>query len=209
MTGASLSGFRTVPASSSLTFNFPMEPTKNPVPAVNPANENETAALAVIVTVLKEAVENNREQTRFANDQEMTEQLDSELSELETALAWAKFAAKAQPSPVRLVYGSLSCVPTSDLIGELRRRQEAIDLPEKIEPCVLVAVTPSDLSDYWDCDESGAANPASELPTGEQWQAIRRAFERWQDRGGYTEIMETCRDAWNESKENKEGGKNE
>lgn len=107
-------------------------------------------------------------------------------------------------NPARLVN-----VSTSELIGELRRRQYALDLPEGIEPCVLVAVTPSDLSEYWECDESGATNPASELPTGEQWQVIRRAFEDWQDCGGYTEIMETCRDAWNESKEKTEGGENE
>ena len=102
---------------------------------------------------------------------------------------------------------SLANVPTFDLISELRRRQYALDLPQGIEPCVLVAVTPSDLSEFWECDESGATNPASESPTGEQWQVIRRAFEHWQDCGGYMEIMETCRDAWNNAKESEGGNK--
>jgi hypothetical protein len=66
-----------------------MKPINQTVPPVKAANET-AAALAVIIGVLAEAIENNRELTRFAADKEVKEQLDGELIELETALAWAK-----------------------------------------------------------------------------------------------------------------------
>ena len=70
-----------------------MKPTPKTVPAVNPATENETAAvLAVIITVLGEAIENNREQMRFAYDPEVKETLREELESLHGALDWAESA---------------------------------------------------------------------------------------------------------------------
>lgn len=82
-------------------------------------------------------------------------------------------------------------VPTHEIIRELFRRELAGD-------CVALVVTPSDLSEYWESDESGATHPASRVPEPEEMRAVRKAFARWQDCGGFTEIMEVCRDAWQE-----------
>lgn len=123
------------------------------------------------------------------------------------ALNWAESQPPPPPppSPIRLIYGSLACVQTSDLILELQRRQSGRgDFAGDIEPCLLLAVTPSDLSDYWECDESGATHPGSATPTSEEWPALVKAFERWQDCGSFSDLMETLRDAWNDAK--KEGG---
>lgn len=84
---------------------------------------------------------------------------------------------------------SLHAVPFDVLLNELKRRELAGD-------CVALIVTPSDLSEYWECDESGATNSASRIPELEEMSAIRNAFDGWLDRGGFTEIMEVCRDAW-------------
>ena len=71
-----------------------MKNKKETVPTVNPATENETAAaLAVIITVLGEAIENNREQMRFAESKEDRNDRKSELAELFAALVWAESAA--------------------------------------------------------------------------------------------------------------------
>jgi hypothetical protein len=72
-----------------------MKPKKETVPPVKAANENKTAAaaLAVIITVLGEAIENNREQKRFAADGEVSETLREELASLHGALDWAESAA--------------------------------------------------------------------------------------------------------------------
>ena len=62
--------------------------------------------------------------------------------------------------------------------------------------CVALVITPDDLAEYWESDDSGATNPASRIPEAEEMRAIRKAFERWQDSGAGSEIMEVCRDAW-------------
>jgi len=67
-----------------------MKHKKQTAPAVNPANHENPAALAVIIGVLAEAIENNREQKRFAADPEIYDTLENELKELHAALAWAK-----------------------------------------------------------------------------------------------------------------------
>lgn len=114
----------------------------------------------------------------------------------------AASAGSGQPSPVRLVYGSLSCVPTCDLIAELYRRQSGHgDFTGDIEPCVVLALTPSDLSEYWECDDAGNTSPANRIPEPEEWPAIVRAFYRWQDCGNFSDLMEALRDAWNDAKE--------
>lgn len=95
----------------------------------------------------------------------------------------------APASPVRLVYGSLAAVGVSDLIMEIYRRQ-------RWGECVALIITPDDLSEYWESDDSGATNPASRIPEAEEMHAIRKAFERWQDSGAGSEVMEVCRDAW-------------
>ena len=88
----------------------------------------------------------------------------------------------------------LSAVPLETLLHELMKRDNAGE-------CVAMVLTPSDLSEFWECDESGATNPASALPTLGEMRAIQKAFGRWQDHGGFTEVMEVCRDAWNDAKE--------
>jgi len=69
-----------------------MKPKKQTaVPPVKAATETETAAaLAVIQNVLRDAIENNREQKRFAADEEIYETLVSELAELHAALIWTE-----------------------------------------------------------------------------------------------------------------------
>lgn len=121
----------------------------------------------------------------------------------------AASAGSGQPSPVRLVYGSLSCVPTCDLIAELYRRQighgdymgaeSGSDMVStgELEPCVVLALTPSDLSEYWECDDAGNTHPGSRIPEPEEWRAIVRAFERW----SFSDLMHDLRDAWNDAKE--------
>lgn len=106
---------------------------------------------------------------------------------------------KDTPAPI-----DLSAVPLDALLNELMKRELAGD-------CVALVVTPSDLSEYWEGDESGATNPASRIPEPEEMRAIRKAFDRWQDCGGFTEIMEVCRDAWQDEQARqldaeKEGG---
>ena len=121
------------------------------------------------------------------------------VAEWDPAVEEWKDTPAAPPSPIRLVYGSLSCVPTCDLIAELYRRQSGTadeHRPPSVDPCIVLAFTPSDLSEYWECDDAGATNPASRVPEPEEWPAIVRAFARWQDCGGFTEIMQVCRDAW-------------
>lgn len=83
----------------------------------------------------------------------------------------------------------LSGVPLDSLILELHRRQRAGD-------CVALVVTPGDLSEYWETDDSGATHPGSRVPEAEEMHAIRKAFERWQDSGAGSEVYQVCRDAW-------------
>lgn len=78
---------------------------------------------------------------------------------------------------------------TDALISELYRRERAGD-------CLALVITPSDLSEYWECDESGATHPGSRVPEAGEMHAIRKAFERWQDNGAHGEMMEWLRDAW-------------
>ena len=83
----------------------------------------------------------------------------------------------------------LSAVQLDVLAAELFRRD-----------CCAVIISPDDLSEYWESDESGATHPASRVPEPEEMRAVRKAFARWLDCGGFTEIMEVCRDAWNNAK---------
>jgi hypothetical protein len=87
----------------------------------------------------------------------------------------------------------LSAVPLDVLAREIARRESAGD-------CLAWIITPSDLSEYWECDDAGATHPGSEEPNREEMRAIRKAFEVWQDVGGFSEIMNACRDAWNDAK---------
>lgn len=95
----------------------------------------------------------------------------------------------SKPTP-----GALHRVPTSDLISELQRRMNcrADVLAGDVEPCLILAVTPSDLSEFWECDEQRR----SRVPEANEWHAIRHAFDRWQDCGSFSDLMETLRDAW-------------
>lgn len=88
----------------------------------------------------------------------------------------------------------LSAVPLDTLLHELMKRDNAGE-------CVAMVLTPSDLSEYWECDDSGATNPGSRVPTLSEMRAIQKAFGRWQDHGGFTEVMQVCRDAWNDAEE--------
>lgn len=100
------------------------------------------------------------------------------------------FAARPKPN--------LSAASTEALIGELQRRMNcpaAVHAGE-VEPCVILAITPSDLSEYWESDESGATHPGSRIPEPEEWHAIRHAFDRWQDCGNFSDLMHDLRDAW-------------
>lgn len=89
---------------------------------------------------------------------------------------------------------NLSAVPVDALIMEIYRRQLSGE-------CVALIVTPSGLSEYWECDDSGATNPSSRVPAAGEMRAISKAFERWQDKGGMSEIMNICRDAWIDAEE--------
>jgi hypothetical protein len=80
-------------------------------------------------------------------------------------------------------------VSTDDLAQAIYCRQRAGD-------CVALVITPNDLAEYWDCDDSGATNPASRIPEAGEMHAISKAFERWQDSGAGSEVYEVCRDAW-------------
>lgn len=85
----------------------------------------------------------------------------------------------------------LSKVSTDDLAQELYRRHRAGE-------CIALVVTPQDLTEYWECDDSGATNPGSRVPDECEMHAMGKAFERWQDAHAYGEMMEWLRDAWNE-----------
>ena len=106
------------------------------------------------------------------------------------------------PTPSGMTPGAASAgsgqtlrnAPLEALLHELMKRESAGE-------CVALVVTPSDLSEFWECDESGATNPASAVPTLGEMRAIQKAFGRWQDTGGFTEVMQVCRDAWNTAKE--------
>ncbi len=90
---------------------------------------------------------------------------------------------------------NLKNVLTDDLITELHRRKNEV---------ALVAVTPSDLSDYWGTDDNGNPLPTNQIPTPEAWSMAVRAFNRWEDGGAFTELMEVMGDAW-AAHENKKG----
>jgi hypothetical protein len=146
------------------------EPTPTPPP------------LAVIIQALGDAIEQTRELARFADDFGRAE-LESERRDLIAALEWAE----TPPAP------DLSAVPLDVLSREIARREISGE-------CVALIVTPSDLSEFWECDDAGATHPGSEEPNREEMRAIRKAFEVWQDVGGFSEIMNACRDAWNDAK---------
>lgn len=100
----------------------------------------------------------------------------------EVVAEWDPVAEDWKDTPAPL---DLSSVPLDALAAELFRRD-----------CCAVIISPDDLAEYWESDESGATNPASRIPEPEEMRAIRRDFERWLDCGNFTEIMEVCRDAW-------------
>jgi hypothetical protein len=151
------------------------EPTPTPPP------------LAVIIQALGDAIEQTRELARFADDFGRAE-LESERRDLIAALEWAE----TPPAP------DLSAVPLDDLSREIARREISGE-------CVALIVTPSDLAEFWECDDAGATHPGSEEPNREEMRAIRKAFEVWQDVGGFSEIMNICRDAWNDAKADGKG----
>lgn len=91
---------------------------------------------------------------------------------------------------------TLETATVAELAAEIHRRQ-----------AVALVIEPDDLASYWQCDESGATSPAADVPDGETWETCRRAFERWQDSGAFTECMERMRDAWNESNRRRNGKK--
>jgi hypothetical protein len=82
---------------------------------------------------------------------------------------------------------NLENVPVDDLITELHRRKSEV---------AFIAVTPSDLSDWWGTDNNGEPLPSNQLPTAEAWSMAVRAFNRWEDGGAFTELMEYMGDAW-------------
>lgn len=79
----------------------------------------------------------------------------------------------------------LSAVPLDALAAEIFRRD-----------CCAVIISPDDLAEYWECDESGATHPGSRIPEPAEMRVIRRGFERWLDSGSFTEMMQVCRDYW-------------
>lgn len=89
---------------------------------------------------------------------------------------------------------NLAAVSTHDLIMELGRRQNEV---------TFIAVTPSDLSDYWGTDDNGDPLPTNKLPCADAWNMARRAFDCWQDCGAFTELMEAMGDAWAEHQKRK------
>ena len=93
---------------------------------------------------------------------------------------------------------TLKTVSTHDLIMELLRRKNEV---------AIMAVTPSDLSDYWGTDESGEPLPTNETPCPEAWAMAVKAFNRWEDSGAFTEAMEAMGDAWAEHQKRKEESK--
>jgi len=95
---------------------------------------------------------------------------------------------------------SLANVPVNDLIMELHRRKSEV---------AFVAVTPSDLDDYWGTDNNGDPLPSNVPPTPEEWTAVQRAFDRFMDSGAFTEIMEAMGDAWIDEQKRRKNGKGE
>lgn len=85
-----------------------------------------------------------------------------------------------------------SGMTTGALILEVFRRQRAGE-------CVALIITPEDIAEYCESDESGGTNPGSRVPEPEEMHAIRKAFERWKDSGAGSEVMEICRQAWDEA----------
>jgi hypothetical protein len=80
-------------------------------------------------------------------------------------------------------------VPTDEIIRELFRRKRAGE-------CLALVITPSDLSEYWESDESGATHPGSRVPSEDAWRKMRKTFEVWQDVGAYSELMSCLRETW-------------
>ena len=94
----------------------------------------------------------------------------------------------------------LSQVSAEYLTAEIDRRMRAGE-------CVGMILTPDDLCEYWECDDSGATHPGSLMPEAGEMHAIRKAFERWQDNGAHSEMMCCLRDAWlaEQSRKRQEG----
>lgn len=83
----------------------------------------------------------------------------------------------------------LAVVSLDALILEIFRRERAGD-------CLALVVTPNDLAEYWECDDSGSTHPGSRVPEAGEMRAIKKAFHRWQDNGAHSEMMEWLRDVW-------------
>lgn len=103
-----------------------------------------------------------------------------------------------QLSTPYVVGPDLSAVPLDVLAREIYRRQNQ-------SQCVALIVTPSDLSEYWECDEAGNTHPGSDEPDNLAMAYIRKAFESHLDSGGLSEVMNICRDAWNDAKADGKG----
>ena len=124
----------------------------------------------------------------------------------EIVAEWDKKADKWVTVPAPL---PLEQIPTHDLIMELHKRQRLVPNPHGVEPCLTLVVTPGDIAEYWESDESGATHPGSRVPEPSEWPALVKAFERWQDCGSFTDLMQTLRDAWQAEQArqlDKEGG---
>lgn len=90
--------------------------------------------------------------------------------------------------------------PMFALACEVYRRQRAGE-------CVALVITPDDVTEYWESDDSGATHPGSRVPDECEMHAMGKAFDRWQDTGGHGEIMEVLGDAWRAEQARKEGGR--
>ena len=166
-----------------------MENQNQPTSEATPATHNPMAdaeAFAVINGILDEAFENNRERAKFADVYENATDVKEERDALNRLAVWLAASEAKGDAP------DLSAVPVDALISEIYRRHHKGE-------CVALVITPDDVSEYWECDDSGATSPASRVPeNGEEMKALRYAFDHWLDRGGYTEVMQTLRDAWND-----------
>jgi hypothetical protein len=100
------------------------------------------------------------------------------------------------PTPPRNLHG-LDLISTEAMLSELTRRMRGHgDFPGHITPVLILALTPEDLVDYWECDDAGNTHPGSRVPSEDAWRKMRKTFEVWQDVGAYSELMSCLRETW-------------